>query len=282
MYRVTARNFSDAHENRIHSDEIARRYGFTGALVPGVAVWGHMTQPMVAHHGAGWLSSGHAAVRFHKPAYHGDELQIRREETSTGERVECRNAAGHLLAELTAPPDPDRQLLPSGPLESFESAPLKPAGRPLMEWKTVVEGERFIPWDQELDGAENRRHCVEIDESLPLYGSDATAGAPTSDGPLPNAEVVHPHWLLSLANRALTREYVMPAWIHVSSEIRFRQLLRVGDRIRIHALVEKKWERKGHQFARLLLRYVRLANCVGGAPELATEVSHSAIFRVAE
>ena len=30
-YEVVARNFSEAHENKIHSDEIARKYGFKGA-----------------------------------------------------------------------------------------------------------------------------------------------------------------------------------------------------------------------------------------------------------
>ena len=42
-YQVIARNFSESSENRIHSDEIARKFGFRGALVPGVAVYGHLT-----------------------------------------------------------------------------------------------------------------------------------------------------------------------------------------------------------------------------------------------
>ena len=39
-YVTTARNFSVNTENRIHSDEIAARFGFEGALVPGAAVFG--------------------------------------------------------------------------------------------------------------------------------------------------------------------------------------------------------------------------------------------------
>ena len=38
-----ARNHSLASENRIHSDEIAQRFGFRGALVAGVQVFGHMS-----------------------------------------------------------------------------------------------------------------------------------------------------------------------------------------------------------------------------------------------
>ena len=64
MYKVTARNFSDAHENRMHSDDIAKRYGFSGALVPGVAVYGHLSYPLVEHYGADWLESGHDILRL--------------------------------------------------------------------------------------------------------------------------------------------------------------------------------------------------------------------------
>ena len=47
-YHVVARNFSTDSENRMHSDEMANRYGFQGALVPGVAIYGHLIKPLVA------------------------------------------------------------------------------------------------------------------------------------------------------------------------------------------------------------------------------------------
>ena len=39
-YHVVARNFSTHSENRMHSDELASRYGFRVADVPGVAYYG--------------------------------------------------------------------------------------------------------------------------------------------------------------------------------------------------------------------------------------------------
>jgi acyl dehydratase len=86
--------------------------------------------------------------------------------------------------------------------------------------------------------------------------------------------VLHPHAILSQANQVLVRRYVMPAWIHTGSEVRFRRLLRVGDKIEVRAVPLEKWERKGHQFIKLYVAYV-----VGG--EIATEIWHTAIFRVA-
>ena len=50
-YQVTARNFSTSSENRMHSDDVANRYGFKGALVPGVAIYGHLVKPFVDHFG---------------------------------------------------------------------------------------------------------------------------------------------------------------------------------------------------------------------------------------
>ena len=42
-YQVNTYNDAVATENLIHSDEMAKKYGFTGGLVPGVTVFGHMT-----------------------------------------------------------------------------------------------------------------------------------------------------------------------------------------------------------------------------------------------
>ena len=84
----------------------------------------------------------------------------------------------------------------------------------------------------------------------------------------------HPHWILSVANTALSREYVMPAWIHTGSEIRFRGLLKAGDTVEVKAVPLEKWERKGHQFIKLYLAYFRDS-------DLTTEIFHTAIFRLA-
>ena len=52
-YRVQACNLSHASENKIHDDEIARRFGFQGGLVPGVEVYAYMTHLPAARWGLG-------------------------------------------------------------------------------------------------------------------------------------------------------------------------------------------------------------------------------------
>ena len=63
-FTITALNDATDSENRMHSDEVAARYGFAGALVSGVNVFGYMTQPLVAEFGAEWLSNTGFDVRF--------------------------------------------------------------------------------------------------------------------------------------------------------------------------------------------------------------------------
>src|SRR6266478_2886357 len=41
-YRVSAYNTSKQSENKIHDDAVARRFGFSGGLVPGVDVMAYM------------------------------------------------------------------------------------------------------------------------------------------------------------------------------------------------------------------------------------------------
>src|SRR5262249_50843590 len=68
-YHVKARNTSSSSENKIHDEQIARQYGFRGALVPGVTVYAYLTHPLVEAFGAAWLERGTANVRFAKPIH---------------------------------------------------------------------------------------------------------------------------------------------------------------------------------------------------------------------
>jgi acyl dehydratase len=253
-YQVVAKNFSQPHENKIHSDEIAQKYGFQGALVPGVAVYGHLTHPLVESLGEAWLCASQSSVRFLKPAYDGDQLEITSSKDGADYRVQCHHGST-LLAELHSSL-PGK--LPVSEDQSVFDAPCKSRERPEISWDTVIEGQPFETWHWQITEDGNQTHASEISDALPIYRSDA-----------------HPHWLLSMANRALTREYVMPAWIHAGSEIRLRELLRVGDAIEVKAVVLKKWRSKGHEFIRVYLAYHR-------AGTLTTEIFHTAIFKVAQ
>ncbi|HEX7038080.1 MAG TPA: MaoC family dehydratase [Pseudomonadales bacterium] len=252
--QVVARNYSEASENRIHSDEIAQRYGFRGALVPGVAVYGFLTRPIVDRLGEEWLGHSTSHLRLLKPAYDGDRLTVSLTEQGGELLAQCVNEEGTLLATLESSPG-----RVSGPEDAsmFAGEP-KPRGRPELTWESLTERQPFNAWHCQITEDANRTFAEQVGDDLPLYRTAA-----------------HPHWLLGIANRALVREYVMPAWIHVGSEIRFHALVKVADTLEVQAVPLEKWERKGHQFVKLYVRYRRDG-------EITTEIFHTAIFKVAE
>ena len=71
IHRVRAVNLATTSSNKIHDDEVARRYGFAGGLVPGVDVYAYTTHAAVAAFGDGWLSDGAIDIKLVKPVYDG-------------------------------------------------------------------------------------------------------------------------------------------------------------------------------------------------------------------
>src|SRR5689334_13745684 len=120
-YRVEAFNASKESENKIHDDAVARRFGFSGGLVPGVDVYAYMTHLPVQRWGRAWLERGTAECRFLKPVYDGDTAIVTAAGRAAGLDLQIEShgevcVAGHagLPAERPAPPP------------AFNEAPLPP------------------------------------------------------------------------------------------------------------------------------------------------------------
>ena len=91
---IIARNHVADSENRIHSDDIARRYGFRGGLVAGVTVYAYLTWPLVAEYGDAWLGRSISEVKLLKPAYDQETLRIALASGDGQLTATCRNEAG--------------------------------------------------------------------------------------------------------------------------------------------------------------------------------------------
>ena len=252
LYQATARNYSEASENRIHSDGAARTYGFDAALVPGVAVFGHMTRPLVESLGADWLGGHSADIRLIKPAYDGDALAIEHSEEA-GEHVVRCTARGVLLSEMRS-----RAGIPA-----LDAMAAVPGGDPVddhpeIAWDLIHVGEPFPAFRWTPDMEEHVVYATQVDDDLPIW----------------RGNLLHPHAILSTANRALSNRFRLPAWLHVGSRILFREPIHVGDEIEVRAVPVEKWRRKGHEFIELYVAYVT----DGGVK---TEIRHTAIFKIA-
>ena len=69
VYHVTAHNYAEQSSNKMHSDDVAAQYGYTGGLVPGVALYAYMSEPVAIAWGTKWLGSGTMTGKFIHPIY---------------------------------------------------------------------------------------------------------------------------------------------------------------------------------------------------------------------
>ncbi|MBM3340972.1 MAG: hypothetical protein FJY56_02515 [Betaproteobacteria bacterium] len=262
-YQVHTHNASHVSENRIHSDEVARQFGFKGALVPGVTVFSHMTQPLVARYGEAWLARGSAEVRFDKPAYDGELLTINvADEPDGSHALTCVNAQGDELAHLRATLP---EQAPAADARGDIAPAPQPAERPLVTWDLMEIGKPFPALLWSPTAADNLQWCADTRETLPIYREGAKA-------PL------HPGLMLRQGNYVLRHRFKLPAWIHTQSHIRFLEVARVGVAYEVRAIPEEKWQRKGHEFARLFVA-IRTPATAGAPARTVAEIAHSMIFR---
>ena len=256
-YQVRTHNPSTQSENRMHSDDVARTFGFKGGLVPGVTVFAHMTQPLVARYGEAWLARGTAEVSFGKPAYEGELLSIHTADSSDGSHaLTCLNQQGVELARMSATlrdsaaqPDARGDIAPAPPLQE----------RPTVTWDLMEINKPFPALVWTPTQTENLEWCRDSRDELMLY----------RDGTAP---LLHPGLILRQANYVLRKRFVIPAWIHAASRIAFYEALRVGPDYEVRAIPEEKWNHKGHEFVRLYVAVRRGQRTVA-------EVLHTAIFQ---
>src|SRR6202012_6013604 len=75
-YRVQAYTTAKLSENKMHDDTVAKRFGFSGGLVPGVDVMAYMMHLPVARWGRAFLERGLIEARFVKPVYDGEMAHV--------------------------------------------------------------------------------------------------------------------------------------------------------------------------------------------------------------
>ena len=85
--------------------------------------------------------------------------------------------------------------------------------------------------------------------------------------------IIHPGWILRLANRALSMNVLLGPWIHVGSEIQNITAAHVGQTIAAHASVTNLYERKGHSFVEIDV------SVIGAENSLLTQIKHTAIYK---
>ena len=100
-YDGEALNTAPDSENRIHSDEVARKYGFEGGLVPGVTVSAYLIQPAVEAWGMDFLTRGRGMVVVKKPLYDRRAFHVAvRDANDTHYEADLTDSTGTLCATV--------------------------------------------------------------------------------------------------------------------------------------------------------------------------------------
>ena len=223
--------------NPIHSTEFAAQFGFAGALVGGVTVWGWATDTILEALGESWLENGWAEFSFRQPTFPGDRLLIdaRRQENSdenvwtvtfiNQQNVTC--VTGKVgLGQADWYSDFER---PS--LDNI----VEPVKIPLILENADIGGD-WTPMQVEfnsdlaMDIASLKQHA---DNSI-FYGPDAIA---------------HPAWTAGWAEQLLRHNFLVPSSMHTKSRVQHLQKIKVGSTVTGGARLINAYEQKAHHFA---------------------------------
>jgi len=249
---VTAFNTATASDNRIHADDVASRFGFTGGLVPGVDVFAYMAHAPVALWGREWLSRGRIRAKFGKPVYDGDEALVTATKQPDGSLALAVAARGLDCASGTAwrsDDSPAPAILPTAPLpRPDERPPASPESLPVGLVLGTLNEIYFA--DVGLAHLQNTR------EDPDLFDGGAIA---------------NPAYLLRRANYVLAQTVKLGPWIHLESDVRLHGLIADGEPLETRAVVVENQEKNGH-------RIVTLDFTVSSRGRLAMSGRHWAIY----
>lgn len=253
-YSVAARNIDPLSDNKIHDDEVARRFGFSGALVPGVELFAYLTHPLVEAWGADFLRRGAIDVRFRRPVYDREEVvALAQQATDDAADLVLAGADGSARSVGAA-----RRVAPDGAVDPdrFGVTPL-PDPVPPASAEFLRQGP-LGSISEPVDDAAAHRYLDDINEKLPLYSTQG---------------VVHPGALLRMVNAMLVRNVVLGPWIHTASSCVFLDVAHFPTVLRAHGVVTDTFERNGHD-------YVRYDALVLSEDTPVMHVEHTAIYRV--
>jgi hypothetical protein len=230
-YCVSAYNTSKQSENKIHDDAVARRFGFSGGLVPGVDVMAYMIHLPVAKWGRAFLERGLIEARFVKPVYDGEMADVTGEESDGVLAIEVKSrgqlcATGSASLPSSAPPVSISDFTETAAVT--ERRPVDMASYQLGKWLGT------LPRSWAGDAA--KEYLTDVRERDPIYVSEGLG---------------HPGLLQRVMNKVLVDNAILGPWIHVGSRMQLLNAARRGDEIIARAKVTGNYEKKGHLFVEL-------------------------------
>jgi len=231
IHRVKAFNTAKQSENKMHDDTVARRFGFSGGLVPGVDVMAYMMHLPVRRWGRDFLERGLIEARFVKPVYDGEDATVTGTEADGVLAIEVESR-GELCATGTAS-------LPAS-VPSIALADFTPVAAVAERQPVSASSYRIGQWLGTLPrawiGDVASDYLGDVRETDPIYGREGLG---------------HPGLLQRVMNKVLVDNAILGPWIHVGSRMQLLAAARRGDELTARARVTGNYEKKGHRFVEL-------------------------------
>jgi len=226
-------------ENLIHGDEVARRYGFRGGLVPGVTVTAYLCHPAVVAWGLDFLARGRVRATVSTPLY--DRKPFRVEIDGATDRAydaalvdedgaRCATASVELPEEVPAPP-----VLRGDPCIDADFERPRATRRAMEELRERSLRAIRVRWNA---GAEITGYLRDSSKLPALLRPDGGGYA-------------NPAFLLGLTNWALGRNVKMEAWLHLQTDSQFYRPVPEGCELTVESAIADLFEKKGHEFVDL-------------------------------
>ena len=230
-YRVSAYNTAKLSENKMHDDTVAKRFGFSGGLVPGVDVMAYMMHMPVAKWGRAFLERGLIEARFVKPVYDGETADVTAAESNGVLSIEVMSR-GQLCATGTA------SLPTAAPNISIADykAVAAVAERKPVDATSYELGKWLGTAPRAWAGEAAQEYLTDVRETDSIYAREGLG---------------HPGLLQRVMNKVLVDNAILGPWIHVGSRMQLLSAARAGDEIAAWAKVTGNYDKKGHRFVEL-------------------------------
>jgi acyl dehydratase len=230
-YRVSAYNTSKQSENKIHDDAVARRFGFSGGLVPGVDVLAYMLHPPIAKWGRDFLERGLIEARFLKPVYDGEIADVMAIERDGALSIEVESKSELCATGSASLP----ASAPSFSLNDFAEVAAIAERKPV-NGNSYQVGKWLGTAPRAWAGDAAREYLRDIRERDEIYAREGFG---------------HPGLLQRVMNKVLVDNAILGPWIHVGSRMQLLSAAKTGDELTARAKVTGNYEKKGHRFVEL-------------------------------
>lgn len=222
--------------NPIHSTGVAKQFGFSGALVGGVTVWGWATPTILEALGDAWLDRGWAEFSFRQPTYPGDRMRIVAEAEDSGAWTVTMVNQDGVDCVLGKVGLGDSEWMDEFVTPERMTAAARPDPMPILTLDHAPVGEDWVPRLIDATAEFAREFATEEQHS--------TDSRFTSDSPR-----LHPAWTAGWAEGLLRHNFAIPSSMHTRSRVQHLAPIPAGTKVTGGAHLIEVYERRGHHFA---------------------------------